>query len=344
MPPTMDRPRPTSPAAMASLRGVSRSFYLSIRLLPPALRAPIGLAYLLARATDTVADAPGLDAQARIALLDGLDVAIQASSLPADLARRLTAAATGLPDPHEAGLLRALPCVFAALPGLADPDREAIRAVLLTIASGQRLDLQRFPGNGVPRALADDAEATDYMQRVAGCVGAFWTGLCAAHLPGFATRPVDEMQALGQAFGRGLQRTNILRDAGTDLAAGRCYFPADRLAPLGLQPGTVATQPGALTPLWLEWIAMAEAAMDDGMRYALALRSRRLRAACAMPALIGLRTLALLRAAGPQAALAHRVKVPRAEVRRMLAGLLFTLAGRSALERAWHDLRENRAP
>ena len=41
---------------LALLRGVSRSFYLSIRLLPEPLREPVSAAYLLARATDTVAD------------------------------------------------------------------------------------------------------------------------------------------------------------------------------------------------------------------------------------------------------------------------------------------------
>ena len=35
------------------LQGVSRSFHLSIRLLPQALQAPIAVGYLLARATDT---------------------------------------------------------------------------------------------------------------------------------------------------------------------------------------------------------------------------------------------------------------------------------------------------
>ena len=35
------------------LRPVSRSFYLSIRLLPRALRQPVALAYLLARTSDT---------------------------------------------------------------------------------------------------------------------------------------------------------------------------------------------------------------------------------------------------------------------------------------------------
>ena len=38
------------------LKGVSRSFYLTIRVLPKALREPVGLAYLLARAGDTIAD------------------------------------------------------------------------------------------------------------------------------------------------------------------------------------------------------------------------------------------------------------------------------------------------
>src|SRR5438128_10475148 len=38
------------------LRQVSRSFYLSLAILPRPLREPIGLAYLLARAADPVAD------------------------------------------------------------------------------------------------------------------------------------------------------------------------------------------------------------------------------------------------------------------------------------------------
>ena len=37
------------------LKRVSRSFYLSLRILPRSLRTPIGLAYLFARAADTIA-------------------------------------------------------------------------------------------------------------------------------------------------------------------------------------------------------------------------------------------------------------------------------------------------
>ena len=41
---------------MAVLKGVSRSFVITIRALPRGLRRPVGLAYLLARASDTIAE------------------------------------------------------------------------------------------------------------------------------------------------------------------------------------------------------------------------------------------------------------------------------------------------
>src|SRR6185503_18949168 len=40
----------------ALLKGVSRSFYLSLAVLPREIRPTVGLAYLFARAADTIAD------------------------------------------------------------------------------------------------------------------------------------------------------------------------------------------------------------------------------------------------------------------------------------------------
>jgi len=51
------------------LRDVSRSFYLTLRVLPKGLRVPVGLAYLLARAADTIADTQLLPPQRRLDLL-----------------------------------------------------------------------------------------------------------------------------------------------------------------------------------------------------------------------------------------------------------------------------------
>src|ERR1700680_4921603 len=59
------------------LRSVSRSFYLSIRILPWRLREPVALAYLLARATDTVADTTRIPGTVRPKTLHTLSNMIQ---------------------------------------------------------------------------------------------------------------------------------------------------------------------------------------------------------------------------------------------------------------------------
>jgi farnesyl-diphosphate farnesyltransferase len=48
----MQVPRPLTDL----LKATSRSFYLTLRVLPAAVRPQISLAYLLARTTDTIAD------------------------------------------------------------------------------------------------------------------------------------------------------------------------------------------------------------------------------------------------------------------------------------------------
>ena len=70
---------------------------------------------------------------------------------------------------------------------------------------------------------------------------------------------------------------------------------------------------------------------------ALALKPLRLRLASALPALIGARTVALLRQAGP-AALTQRVKMPRHEVRALLFRMTLGLGSRAVLQRLWCQL------
>src|SRR5579871_5825965 len=54
------------------LKAVSRSFYLTIRVLPKSIRPQIGLGYLLARTTDTVADTEIVPVEQRLKLLQAL--------------------------------------------------------------------------------------------------------------------------------------------------------------------------------------------------------------------------------------------------------------------------------
>src|SRR2546423_480766 len=73
------------------LRRVSRSFYLSLRILPRDVREPLGLAYLLARAADTVADTRLVARGERLAHLETLRAAFRGT--PADVSAVARAAA-----------------------------------------------------------------------------------------------------------------------------------------------------------------------------------------------------------------------------------------------------------
>src|SRR5436190_12130621 len=67
------------------LKEVSRSFYLTLRVLPARVRPQIGLAYLLARTTDTIADTEIVPPAQRLDALQNLrDRILGQNSAPLD--------------------------------------------------------------------------------------------------------------------------------------------------------------------------------------------------------------------------------------------------------------------
>ena len=91
------------------LRSVSRSFYISIRLLPRRLREPVGLAYLLARATDTVADTADVDALVRSETLMDLRSLIEGQAPPERVREIAQSFSTLQQASDERRLIEALP-------------------------------------------------------------------------------------------------------------------------------------------------------------------------------------------------------------------------------------------
>jgi farnesyl-diphosphate farnesyltransferase len=218
-------------------------------------------------------------------------------------------------------------------------DRDDIRAVLKKITNGQMLDLHRFDNPAEIRALKTAADLDEYTYLVAGCVGEFWTRLCFRHLRDFASLIQDEMLALGRRYGMGLQLINVLRDAGTDLRAGRCYFPEDELRALGMTAAQILSESDRFHPIYQRWMEKAQDGLECGMQYSRAIRNRRVRAATVLPALIGVRTLTFLREAGATA-LHRTVKVPRGEVRAMIMSLAITLASRAKIDAIFHRAKQ----
>jgi farnesyl-diphosphate farnesyltransferase len=324
------------------LKPVSRSFYISIRLLPRALREPVALAYLLARTSDTIADSSAAGVEKRIELLDrfaraitGKDQAIgealgELLASPRDPSVRAGLAASLGMTEGEKALLQSVEAILRALEKLSPEDLRDVRELLAIITRGQRQDLTRWR-NGVV-ALANAEELREYAYLVAGCVGEFWTRVCFRKVPSFTPRAEADMFELGTNYGRGLQLVNILRDAGSDLRAGRCYFPEDELRAANLSAPDLLNVPADFLPIYLRWVAEARAGLDAGLEYSIAINPPRVRVATVLPALIGVRTLSLIEESGLEA-LRTRVKVPRSEVRGMIASTTITLASHSRLRR-----------
>jgi farnesyl-diphosphate farnesyltransferase len=93
-------------------------------------------------------------------------------------------------------------------------------------------------------------------------------------------------------------------------------------------PSDVLRDPAGVEPMLNKWRAKAEQGIWAGIEYASTIRQRRVRFATALPALLGARTLAMLREAGPEA-LRRRVKISRVEVRNLT--LLAALASPRSL-------------
>lgn len=312
------------------LRSVSRSFYLSIRFLPAQLRQPVALAYLLARTTDTVADTARISRTVRIETLRMLTNGIQGKA-SRDVVVDLIASFFPLQENmSERQLLESLSDCLEWLEQMVKTDRNDVQVVLEKITRGQMLDLQRFDIPGKIRALGTTADLDEYTYLVAGCVGEFWTRLCFRHVLNFASLSEDEMLALGKRYGMALQLINVLRDAGSDLRGGRCYFPEYELGAAHLTAPQILSEPERFEPIYRTWLEKAKNGLECGMQYSGAIGNRRVRAATVLPALIGARTLALLDAAGT-GALQRMVKIPRHEVRSMILSLAASFASRKVI-------------
>jgi farnesyl-diphosphate farnesyltransferase len=302
------------------LRDVSRSFYLTLRVLPRAVRPQIGLTYLLARTTDTIADTQLVPLNERLVALQDLIEHIEGTKTAALQLRQLTGQQS---SPAERALLERCEETVKLLRSFSSFDQQLIVAVLRTIVSGQELDLRRFAAasstNIVSLQTAKDLD--DYTYRVAGCVGEFWTKICRAHV--FPSADLDDtfLLANGVRFGKGLQLVNILRDLPVDLGQGRCYLPHEQLQAHRIEPRELlepSNEP-RMRPIYNAWLDQAHAHLVAGWNYTNRLPRRRVRVrlACAWPLLIGRQTLDLLRQ-GTVLNPNKRVKVTRRDVKSIL--------------------------
>jgi farnesyl-diphosphate farnesyltransferase len=321
------------------LKGVSRSFYLTLRILPAGMRDPIGLAYLLARAADTIADTSLIPPAQRLELLLSLRAQVNGAGDEGAFLQRMSVEVAGQQtQSDEKVLLESLGPALAILLQLSDSDRKAVREIVSTLTEGMEFDLRTFPDerSGQIVALQELSELDRYTYLVAGCVGEFWTRMTYAHMPG----TMSAMLRRGVRFGKALQMTNVLRDCGKDLRIGRCYLPVEMLDRFGLTPQDLLEPANSLRaqPLLFEVVRLTLDHFREAVEYTLAIpaSSARLRLACLWPVLIGLETVLLLVHNDDWLDPGKVSKIQRSKVYRVI-GYSLPLVASNTLLRSWAE-------
>ena len=157
------------------LEKTSRTFALSIPMLPSPTSRHVGIAYLLFRVADTFEDAARWQREKRLSALDGLGRLLQTRG------GEQAAASRWLADPpvEHAGyleLLRESPLVMEAYWEMPVDARAVLRRDLLRTVSGMAGFVRRGDARGNLR-LATLRELRDYCYVVAGIVGEMLTEL-----------------------------------------------------------------------------------------------------------------------------------------------------------------------
>jgi 15-cis-phytoene synthase len=202
--PSQQLPTTTSDSEEWLLATYGRTFHFAARFLSPRLRQDVVTLYAFFRTLDDLVDIPA----------EGRRIE--------DIHRELKAwqswftGSRSFPAPREP-LGSRLAAVLA--------EHRVPTAIFLDFLEGMISDLE-------PLEICNFSELYRYCYRVAGTVG-----LAMTHIMG-----VNSAQALAAAenLGIGMQLTNILRDVGGDLAAGRIYLPQDDLARFDCSPAHLA--------------------------------------------------------------------------------------------------------
>jgi farnesyl-diphosphate farnesyltransferase len=301
-------------------------------VVPADVRDQVSLAYLFARAADTIADTELIDRPRRLDFLSQLKGQFVSEQISWGQIQEIQRAVGPLQqDSAERVLLDKLVDCFKLYQEFSPDDRGRVQRLMTTLTQGMEMDLTVFPGKSVDdlAALKTLEDLDRYTYYVAGCVGEFWTDLMCAHRQALASWNVRNMSEVGVRFGKGLQLTNIVKDVVHDLQRGRCYVPEPMLAEAGLNPRDLLNRQNLprFRPVLSKLVRMAVEHLDQGWLYTMAIPRReiRLRLSCMWPILSAGESLKLVMTSTDLLNPAVKVKIPRRKVYQIM--VLTSLTG-----------------
>lgn len=202
------------------LPGVSRTFALTIPVLPDKLAVVMTNAYLLCRLADTIEDDVGLDNGQKQEFHRRFVAVVEGTEPVAEFARDLSPLLSDRALDDEKDLVRNADRVIRITHGFSPAERAALTRCVRIMCRG----MPEFQRNRSLKGLADVSQMDAYCYYVAGVVGEMCTELFCLHCPELEPRR-DHMMRLAVSFGQGLQMTNILKDVWDDQEAGACWLP-----------------------------------------------------------------------------------------------------------------------
>ena len=204
------------------LESVSRTFALTIPLLPSGLEKVVGNTYLLCRIVDTIEDATCVDPTTKQELSTLFIKTVLDHSLSEQFVRECLIALINHPNHNEKDLIENIPRVLRVLQSCDEKQRHAVAKCVQIMSEG----MSYFHIRQNQIGLEDLQEFEKYCYVVAGVVGEMLTTLFALHSPAFA-KAISGKESLAIAFGQALQMTNILKDSPEDQLRGVSWKPKD---------------------------------------------------------------------------------------------------------------------
>ncbi|MSR15249.1 MAG: squalene/phytoene synthase family protein [Gammaproteobacteria bacterium] len=316
------------------LQGVSRTFALTIPVLPPPLYRTVSNAYLLCRIADTIEDDANLSFAAKREFSELFLAGVRGANDGSQFGSSLSDVLAPHNSAAERDLITNTARVLRITHSLNATQRDALARCVQVMLEGMVF----YQGQETLDGLADQQAMDRYCYYVAGVVGEMLTELFCEYSPSMRTRHAELMR-LGVSFGQGLQMTNILKDIWEDRARGACWLPRDGFLSAGIRLSNLAAGSGgtdfaaALRGL----IGIAHGHLCNALSYTLAIPKHEIgmRKFCLWA--LGMAVLTLRKVdSNPWFTDGQQVKISRRSVKLTIATTSLAATHNSALRGLFH--------
>lgn len=303
----------TSDRQLEHLNRVSRSFALTIPLLPNPLADWVGNAYLLCRIVDTLEDAPELPVAEKKAFIALFLQALEDEPLSLTLPERYASRLAGTIPESELLLLQDTHQVLLRT-------RSYPRQVQQILFRGVQIMSEGMAQQQDVR-ITTQSDLDRYCYFVAGVVGELLYFLFAEQCPELQGKQ-QEMLPLAVSFGLGLQLTNILKDMREDASRGVSWIPGEILARAGAcREASLADELDVAQQRLIvnELLSLAAGHLQDALAYTamIPVRCQGMRQFCLWAIALAWKTLARIQK-NPGFCTSADVKISRNEVKQAI--------------------------